>query len=343
MLMIIILAVLLVILVTTYIIVKAADGKPGGDDPLETDPPSESVGIADPNESEPPAVTVKRWQKNALDGKSFIPTADGSTADLRSTDTYSNNVIMLEASTGRIVCRLDADERIYPASMTKVMTVLVACDLIEDMDATFILSNEIIDPLVRENASRAEFKVGSPIPMVDLIYGAMLPSGADATAALAIALAGSESEFVELMNQKAAEIGCKDTHFTNVSGLHHKDHYSTVSDMAIIMAYAVNNPFLKEVMSAETYTPGAPLTSGGTKLRSTWRGQLGDYVAKKATMLAAKTGYTEEAGNCLVSLSRTADGREFIIVSAGAFRTDEISGKNQAFADAQKLCDRFIK
>lgn len=250
---------------------------------------------------------------------------------------------MIDAETGRIVCEFESDERIYPASMTKIMTVIVACDLIDDMNDTFKLTNEIIDPLVRENASRAEFKVDEPVKMEDYIYGAMLPSGADATAALAIALAGSETKFVELMNQKAQELGCVDTHFVNTSGLHHKDHYSTARDMAKIMAYAIHNTFLKEVMSAETYTPSAPLTSGGTKLRSTWKGQLGSYAASKATMLAAKTGYTEEAGNCLASLSRGVDGREYIIVSAGAFRTDDISGKNQAFADAQKLCDRFIK
>ena len=227
--------------------------------------------------------------------------------------------------------------------MTKIMTVIVACDLIDDMNDTFALTNEIIDPLVRENASRAEFKVGEQVKMVDYIYGAMLPSGADATAALAISLAGSEAKFVELMNKKAEELGCTDTHFTNTTGLHNKEHYSTARDVAIIMAYAVHNTFLKEVMSTETYTPSALLTSGGTKLRSTWKGLLGTYTAKNATMLAAKTGYTEEAGNCLASLSRGNDGREYIIISAGAFRTDDISGKNQTFSDAQKLCDRFIK
>lgn len=337
-----VLAVLFVILLAAFIILRAVNGKEDLPDiPKVTDPPSESAGLTPPDE--PPAELVKKWQKNPLNGRGFSITADSGTVTLRSNEIYSNNILMIDAETGRIVCEFDSSERIYPASMTKIMTVLVACDLIEDMDSTFTLTNEIINPLVQENASRAEFQVGKPIPMVDLIYGAMLPSGADATMALAISLAGSEANFAELMNRKAAEIGCTDTHFTNASGLHEKDHYSTARDMALIMAYAVHNTFLKEVMSAETYTTIAPLTSGGTKIRSTWRGQLGSYTADTATMLAAKTGYTEEAGNCLASLSRGDDGREYIIVSAGAFRTDDISGKNQAFADAQKLCDRFIK
>ena len=342
-LMIIILAALFVLLLVTFFILKAVNNDSGESNmPKETEPPTESVGQTPPSE-ENPSATVKRWQKNPLDEVGFSLSADTGTVALKSSDIYSNYILMIDAETGRIVCQFESEERMYPASMTKVMTVIVACDLIEDMDSTFTLTDEIINPLVVENASRAEFKVGEPIPMIDLIYGAMLPSGADATAAIAISLAGSEENFVELMNQKAAELGCTNTHFTNVSGLHDKNHYSTARDMAVIMAYAVHNTFLKEVMSSETYTPSAPLTSGGTKLRSTWKGQQGSYVSNKATILAAKTGYTEEAGNCLASLSRGSDGREYIIISAGAFRTDEISGKNQTFADVQKLCDRFIK
>lgn len=341
--MVIILAVLFVILVTAFFILRGINGKNGdpNDIPNETEPPTESAGLAPPADEN--AAKVNRWQKNPLDEVGFSLSTDAGTVTLQSSDIYSDYIIMVDAETGKIVCQFQSEERMYPASMTKVMTVIVACDLIEDMDSTFTLSNEIVNPLVLENASRAEFEVGKPIPMMDLIYGAMLPSGADATAALAISLAGSEENFVRLMNQKAAELGCTGTHFSNASGLHDKDHYSTARDMAVIMAYAMHNTFLKEVMSSETYSPSAPLTSGGTKLRSTWKGQLGTYTASNATMLAAKTGYTEEAGNCLASLSRGKDGREYIIISAGAFRSDDISGKNQTFADAQKLCDRFIK
>lgn len=138
-------------------------------------------------------------------------------------------------------------------------------------------------------------------------------------------------------------MGCTGTHFTNTSGLHSEDHYSTARDMATIMAYAMNNPFIKKAMASNRYTTVAPLTSDIKVLSSTWYGQMGSYKSTKATMFAAKTGYTPEAGNCLASLSKTTSGKEYIIISAGAYRNDQISGKNQAFSDAADLCDTYIK
>lgn len=333
------LAVILVAFIVTYVILIV--DSPEGDAGTESTPePSESAGIGDP----PDDPVTPEWLLFPSDPKSTKPISDSSTVTLSSSELYSKNVIMVDTSTGKVVCEYGADTRIYPASMTKIMTAIVACELIEDMNDTFVLTNEIIHPLTLEGASMAHFKVNNPIPMIDLIYGAMLPSGADATAGLAIALAGSETEFVKLMNKKALDMGCYGTHFTNASGLHNEDHYSTVRDMAAIMAYARSNPFLKRVMSSLSYDTVAPLTSEDSKtIYCTWSASLASYKSDRATMFAAKTGYTPEAGNCLASISRGGDGKEYIIVSAGAFYSDEISGKNQVFADAKYLCDNYIK
>lgn len=340
---IIVLSVILAALITVYAILKAPEKPTPDNDPPESTP-SVEVGGSVPNDDDPLVPQNPSWVFAPSDPKAFVPVSDSSTVTLAANAIYSNNIIMLDAKTGKVICEYQPDTVIYPASMTKIMTAIVACDLIKDMNDTFVLTNKIVDPLYNEGASMARFKVGVDIPMVDLIYGAMLPSGADATAALAIALGGSEEEFVKLMNKKAEEIGCTQTNFVNASGLHDDNHYSTVRDMATIMTHAMNNPFLRVVMSAGTYTPKAALNEGYKALKSTWYGQLGSYVSGEATMLAAKTGYTPEAGNCLASISKTEDGREYIIVSAGAYTANStITGKNQAFADVEKLCDTYIK
>lgn len=339
----IVLLVVLVALIITYIIIKAPD-KPEADDNTPTEStPTEQVGGSAPID-DPLVPQARSWVFSPTDPKAFIPVSDSSTVSLAANAIYSNNIIMLDAKTGKVICEYQPDTKIYPASMTKIMTAIVACDLIEDMNDTFVLTNKIVNPLYNDGASMAQFKIGVEIPMIDLIYGALLPSGADATAALAISLCGSEEEFVKKMNEKAAEIGCTKTNFVNASGLHDKNHYSTVRDIATIMTYAMNNSFLRIVMSAGSYTPKAALNDGYKNLKSTWYGLLGTFASDKATMFAAKTGYTPEAGNCLASISKTEDGREYIIISAGAYTTNSpITGKNQAFADVKKLCDTYIK
>ena len=249
---------------------------------------------------------------------------------------------MMEVSSGRSVCEYGADTRIYPASMTKLMTVIVACDLIEDMNDTFVFTTELLYS-IESGATQAYFKAGNPVPMVDLIYGAILPSGADACLGLAISLAGTEEEFVSLMNKKALELGCYGTHFMNVSGLHHEEHYSTVRDMAAIMAYAMENPFLRKVISARSYTTVAPVDRADGTLYCNWQSGAAADVSSEATMFGAKSGYTDKAGRCLASISKTPDGKEYIIVSAGAFANDQKLGAEQSFADVRYLCDNYIK
>ena len=133
------------------------------------------------------------------------------------------------------------DEKIYPASMTKVMTLLVAAENLPDLGATFPMTQAIIDPLYLAGASMAGYVNGETVTMRDLLYGAVVPSGAEATEALAQAVAGSEEAFVAMMNEKAAALGLTNTHFMNTSGLHDENHYSTVREIALILQAALEN------------------------------------------------------------------------------------------------------
>ena len=324
-LILVILAVILVALIVTFIIIKNADNLDS--DPVEsTSDPSVEAGLNDPDEERP------EWQPNIENASAFKPKTDSSTVTLAADEIDSKHAIMVDAATGKVVCEYGADARIYPASMTKLMTVIVACELIDDMNETFTFSKELLYT-IEAGSSNAYFKAGNPVPMVDLIYGAILPSGADACLGLANALAGSEEAFVDLMNKKAKELGCTGTNFTNAIGLHNDNHYSTARDIATIMAYATENPFLKKVITATSYKTVAPVDRVDGTLYSSW--QVGSST--KAKIFGAKSGYTPEAGCCLASISKTNDGREYIIVTA------EADAKAKTFSDASRLCDKYIK
>lgn len=226
-------------------------------------------------------------------------------------------LICLEDNT--IVAEKNGDERIYPASMTKVMTLLCAVEaLTEDqLDDTFTMTYEIINPLVEQQASRTGFMVGEVIPVRDLLYGAILPSGADATEALAQYIDGSEEEFVKRMNRKAEEMKLTGTHFENASGLHNRNHYSTPHEMALIMEAAMQNDLCRQVLTAKQYTTAHTLKNPeGLKLYSdTFNRMYGDEP-DGAEVIAGKTGYTDQARHCLVSYAVSDSGRNYIFVSA---------------------------
>lgn len=230
-----------------------------------------------------------------------------------------------------------ATTKIYPASMTKVMTLIVATEHLKDMDETFLMTSEIIDRLVREEASRAGFEAGEPVRVEDLFYGLALPSGADAATALAILTAGSEEAFVDLMNQKVKELGLKNTHFTNPTGLHDNNQYSTPLEIAMIMAYAMEKEQCAKVMSTYEYvTKPNEFHPEGILLTSTMFSRMYGDEVEGVTILAGKTGFTTEAGNCLVSYAVKGE-KHYVAVSAGA------DGRWKVIFDAFELYGRYIK
>ena len=133
-------------------------------------------------------------------------------------EIYSHNALLIDLTDRKIIAEKNSAEMVYPASLTKIMTVLVALENINDFDGSFKIDEELNQHLIRENASVVGFAVGEPMTVEDMLYGTMLASGADAAAGLACYVCGSQDAFVELMNQKAQQIGMKNTHFANVTG-----------------------------------------------------------------------------------------------------------------------------
>lgn len=246
------------------------------------------------------------------------PTAGKDYREIDSPNVLSPYVALIDVNDNCVIAGRSYDSRIFPASMTKVMTLIVAVENIENLDETFEMTAEIIDPLVMASASRAGFEPGENVTAKDMLYGLILPSGADASVGLAMMVSGSEENFVALMNDKCREIGLKNTHFTNTSGLYNEQHYTTPVEMAMIMEYAMTNDVCREVLSTYQYTTAVTEKHPeGILLTSTMFSRMyGDEVAT-VSIKAGKTGYTQEAGNCLVSYAERGDDR-YVMVTSGA-------------------------
>ncbi len=233
-------------------------------------------------------------------------------------ELYSPNLILVRLKDNKIIFENRSEDRIYPASLTKIMTTIVAIENISDVEELVTLPEKIFPDLYAANASMAGFLPGEKVPAVDLIYGAMLPSGADASIGLATKVSGSESEFVKLMNEKAKELKMNNTHFTNVTGLHNDNHYTTVKDIAVLLEYALKNDTFREVFTSTRHsTARTNLHSGGITFYSTMVTKMPTYEFDGGEILGGKTGYTAEAGLCLASLAEK-NGQQYILITAGA-------------------------
>lgn len=261
-----------------------------------------------------------------------------STKDIPATND-AQYAIVIDKSTNTVIAARNATERAFPASTTKIMTLLVAVELITDYSDTFTLTLDITDPLFVEGASVAGFLNGESVSMTDLLYGTILPSGADAAMALAVKLAGSEEEFVKLMNRKVAELGLENTHFDNVTGLHSLNNYSTAYDMAIILDTALQNELCKKVLSTYQYTTAKnQYHPEGILLSSTLFTYMYGTEPETATILGGKTGYVNESGYCIASYGRNNEnGNEYIVVTLSN------SAKMPAFFGQIDLYKEFAK
>lgn len=231
---------------------------------------------------------------------------------------YSSNAILLNNTTGKILMEKKSEEKIYPASLTKIMSAIVVIEHITDLQKTIVLQPEMFHSLYAEDASMAGFQPNEKVSVMDLLYGALLPSGAEATIGLANYVSSSETEFVQLMNDKARELGMKHTHFTNATGLHDVNHYSSVRDIAKLLQYSLNNEVFRKIFTTERYSvsPTNQHPNGFTFENSMFKNIESNEFSSRE-IIGGKTGYTEEAGLCLASLAKK-EGEEYILVTAGA-------------------------
>ena len=231
-------------------------------------------------------------------------------------EVNANFAILVDADAGLVVAEKNGSAKMYPASMTKVMTLLVACEHITDLSEKLEITQDIVDYVKKEGASNCGFKAGEQVTMLDLLYGLILPSGADAALALVRRIAGSEEQFVALMNQKAQQLGISaTTHFTNCTGLYNDNHYSTAEDMAIIMRAAAQNSVAAPILTTRSYTTQANnKRTTGLSFSNLFLKRI-DTQTTGGQVNFAKTGYVAKAGNCAVSYFTAASGRHYICVT----------------------------
>lgn len=225
--------------------------------------------------------------------------------------------LMYELNSGTLLYTNNADEKMYPASTTKIMTCLIALEQ-GNLDEVLTVSESVVanrDP----DGSNANLIAGEEMTMRDLIYCLMVASANDAGSLISEHIAGSEEAFVELMNQKAAELGCSNTHFANPHGLHDENHYTTARDLAKIMMAALEYDFFQEVYSTKVYTVPATNKSEERRLLSTnymiEKSQVDHYYDER--VIGGKTGFTTPAGRCLVAVSEVDDMKLLTVVLGG--------------------------
>lgn len=236
-------------------------------------------------------------------------------------DVGSGNAILIDLSTDKILAQRDAFQIISPASMTKILTVLVAAENIkkEDLEDTFTITIDITDYSYVNDCSNVGFDKDETVTVRDLFYGTILPSGADAAAGLAIYVAGSLEAFVDMMNEKLTELGLSKTaHFTNCVGIYDEDHYCTVYDMAMILEAAMNNELCKEVLSAHTYTTSSTEQHPEGITISNWFLRRIEDKDTHGEVVGGKTGFVVQSRNCAASYAEDKNGNGYICVTAGA-------------------------
>lgn len=219
-------------------------------------------------------------------------------------ETFSDSILMVNLDTGMEVYAKDADTKRYPAGLTKIMSYIVAAEYFDDFDGTKIdIKQSVIDKVLAKGMSTSgmDWYVGEKLTVTNLLYGMMVPQGHDAAMILADYIGeGNEKVFVDMMNEKAEELGCTGTHFTNCTGIHDPDHYTTARDLAIMTRYAMSLPMFSKICGTSTYyvkkSDDYPLTTTNWMIDA---GRGGDYFYTYAT--GVKNGTTDEAGRCLVA------------------------------------------
>jgi D-alanyl-D-alanine carboxypeptidase (penicillin-binding protein 5/6) len=296
-----------------------------------------------------PPATVQSRSNYIANNSPNVTTIDGISSEA---------AIIVNMDSYAAIGTKNADTRIYPASMTKVMTLLVACENLDNLYARITVTQEQVDYKNRLGASGENFSAGETLTAKDLMYLIIYDSNSIACQAIAEYICGSEAEFVKLMNKKAKDIGLNSTNFVNSTGLHDENHYTTVREMAAIMAYALDNPTAKTIISSNTgykvtvYSQDGKSVTRSLTMYTDWltRFKQGKYskvedaILSTSTVKGGKTGYEDIPTACFVTYAEGKNGVKYICVVVG--RIDD-SGSTVSAAmstsDTKKIYNTYIK
>lgn len=224
---------------------------------------------------------------------------------------YSKNYCLYDLTDDKMIYEKNIQERTNIASLTKIMTTITAIEKINNLDDYVTITSEMLSN-IKYDASLAGLKIGDKLTYKDLLYASILPSGADATQALAYSLSGSINNFVNDMNTLAKKIGMENSNFVNVTGLDIDNHYSTVNDLLKMLQYALKNETFKTIYTTKSYT-----LSNGLVVDATVKKYNNLMKLDVSRIIGSKTGYTNKAGLCISSIFES-NTHEFIFISTNA-------------------------
>ena len=249
--------------------------------------------------------------------QTFAAADGGDTASSYVTDNNKNVKIesksgaVLDRNSGLILYDKNADQKMYPASCTKVLTALVTLENAKDLKKTVTVSQEAIDSL-EEGSSHIALVPGEKVTIEDLLYGLLLESGNDCANVLAEEVGGSKEGFAEMMNKKAKELGANDSHFVNPHGMPNKDHYTTSHDLAVIMNACIKNEQFVKIDSALKYKIKKTNKSKSRELWNSHR-MIKNKYAFYDGVVGGKSGFTKQSKCCLITYAKK-NGMDLIVV-----------------------------
>ena len=247
--------------------------------------------------------------------------------DKVSQDISAGQAVLIDGETGTVLYEKAADEKAYPASTTKIMTALVTLETLMKYDSPIDQLIEVPRCAEGVEGSSLYLKAGERISIEDLLYGLMLVSGNDAAVALAEVIGGSQEEFVEMMNIRAAELGCTGTNFVNPNGLFDDNHYTTARDMALIACEAMKNETFRKIVGSQQWNAASRESTYVTfrnKNKTVFQYEGGNGI---------KIGYTENSGRTLVASARRGEKSMICVVMSAP----------DWFNDAYKLMDQGFR
>lgn len=245
-------------------------------------------------------------------------------------ELQAQSAYLKDRTTGTVLLNINSGDRRYPASTTKVMTALLVLENAK-LDDTVTIAEEDFAAL-DENSMTAGLEVGETLTVQDMLACLLLPSANECAYALARHVSGSVDSFVELMNARAKELGCKNTNFVNPCGLHDDNHYTTAYDLSLIFDAALQLPDFVEIAGSTTWELPATNMQEARTIESTDELTNANGPVYVEGVQAAKTGYTEAAGRCLVAAAAQGD-MNLMGVVLGAPNTDSSSGVTANFVD----------
>ena len=247
---------------------------------------------------------------------------------------YSQGAVLLESSTGKILYGKNENEKLYPASTTKILTAIIAIENYKLTDK--VTANNTAIMAIPSGYSNAGIQPGETLTVEELLQLFLIHSANEVGYIFAEDISGSVDNFANLMNKKATEIGCKNTHFTNPSGIHNVEHYSTAYDMALIAQYCMKNETFRSIVSMPSCT-----IEPTDKYEKRYFKNTNDLLDSKSkyyyeNAIGIKTGFTTQAKNCLIAGSKK-DDMELITVVLGAEATAD--GRSGRYIDTINLFD----